>query len=151
MHNKLNVTNLGTWLPLKWCLIVVAVVVIQTAAVVVVAVTSERKKIKVPGVGEEMVTKGSGYEGLATTNLVDEVTDFESRPQLKAHVLHHHVTVQQQKCFAIYLLKCTCWSSFGAFSVVMHISIIEKETVIQQVSVNFPSLIKDCLNFLSKL
>lgn len=49
--------------------------------------------------------KGSGDKGLATTNLVYEVTNFEGRPQLEAHVLHHHVTVQQQESLAIYLLK----------------------------------------------
>lgn len=55
--------------------------------------------------------KGSGDEGLAATNLVDEVTDLEGGPKLEAHVLHHHVTVQQQECLAIYLLKCTSLSS----------------------------------------
>lgn len=55
--------------------------------------------------------KGSGDEGLAATNLVDEVTDLEGGTKLEAHVLHHHVTVQQQECLAIYLLKCKSLSS----------------------------------------
>lgn len=31
----------------------------------------------------------------------DQVADFQRRAQLQAHVLHHHVTVEQQKRFAV--------------------------------------------------
>ena len=32
---------------------------------------------------------------------VNNVTYLQSRTQLQAHVLHHHITVEEEECFAI--------------------------------------------------
>lgn len=38
-------------------------------------------------------------------DFVNDVADLKSRPQLEAHVLHHHITVQEQQCSAINLVS----------------------------------------------
>lgn len=41
--------------------------------------------------------------------LVNMEGEFEGGPELQAHVLHHHVTTQQQEGFAVNLLKMERW------------------------------------------
>ena len=45
------------------------------------------------------------FEGQAFLQLLNDVTQLEDRTQLQTHVLHHHLTVQQQQCFSINFLK----------------------------------------------
>ena len=40
----------------------------------------------------------------AALDLGDDVTDLQRRAQLQAHVLHHHVRLEQQQCLAVDLL-----------------------------------------------
>lgn len=44
-------------------------------------------------------------EAFAALDLVDDVAYLQGRPQLQAHVLHHHVAVQQKQCSAVNLLR----------------------------------------------
>lgn len=49
--------------------------------------------------------KGDASERLLALDLVDDVAYLEGRTQLEAHVLHHHVAVQQQQRSAVNLVS----------------------------------------------
>lgn len=44
-------------------------------------------------------------KAFAALDLVDDVAYLQGRPQLQAHVLHHHVAVQQKQCSAVNLVS----------------------------------------------